>query len=607
MNPHADVESEWSGMQSDDAPLHRVYHTPAWAAARARVLRQLLTALIYEGVLQPSVQPDGDEEIHTLEVDDEDARVRYRWRARRRPSFARVTLVTPVYREGPDGVREVDALAPFLWSLRAALAATPERLAAFIGELTQTAMKDALARVFAPCQPLLHLTAYDDIESAPLDGHPYHPCYKSRVGFDAGDNLAFGPEFAPALKPLWLAVRRDACVVESIDGLDRASFVRGELGSACDRFEARLRAAGHAPQDYVLLPVHPWQWREQVALHFGDDLCAGRLVALGTGDDSYRPQQSIRTLANRTAPHKAYLKLALGIVNTSTARILAPHTVGNAPRISGWLTRLTQADPFLRATRAIFLAEVLGVAYQPAPRALPVTYGALACIWRESLHPHLEAGEAAAPFNALCQSDAGGEPLITPWIARYGLTPWLAQLLAVSVPPALHLLYAHGIALEAHAQNMLLLHRDGLPRRVAFRDFHDGVRFAPAHLTQAAPPLYGTPSHHLRVNQNSFIETDDPARVRDFFHDAFFFINLGELALFLADRFGLEEVRFWAQVRRVILDYQARFPEFRERFALFDLCAPRIAVEQLAKRRLYPDDALRVHAVPNPLAAGAGR
>ncbi|MCG6197490.1 IucA/IucC family siderophore biosynthesis protein, partial [Anoxybacillus sp. LAT_38] len=108
--------------------------------------------------------------------------------------------------------------------------------------------------------------------------------------------------------------------------------------------------------------------------------------------------------------------------------------------------------------------------------------------------------------------------------------------------------------------------------------------------------------YHARVNRNSFIETDNLAAVRDFMLDAFFFINMGELALFMADAFGYPEQTFWGLVRQVIEAYHKRFPHLAERYAAFDLFVPVIEVEQLAKRRLFPDTELRVHNVSNPLA-----
>jgi siderophore synthetase component len=187
-------------------------------------------------------------------------------------------------------------------------------------------------------------------------------------------------------------------------------------------------------------------------------------------------------------------------------------------------------------------------------------------------------------------------------VRALGLQTWLARVVEVSAIPLLHLLCRHGVALEAHAQNMVLLHRDGVPTRVALRDFHDGVRFSRAALAEPerCPDLLPPPAHHQ--NRNSFLETDDLGLVADFLLDAFFFINLGELAIFLADAYDLDERSFWATAGETITAYERRFPELAERFALFDVRKPAIAVEKLATRRLLPDTELRLHAVRNPLA-----
>jgi siderophore synthetase component len=180
----------------------------------------------------------------------------------------------------------------------------------------------------------------------------------------------------------------------------------------------------------------------------------------------------------------------------------------------------------------------------------------------------------------------------------------MRKLLNTSVLPILHLLFAHGIAMESHAQNMILILRDGIPQRLALKDFHDGIRFSRQYLTQPelCPVLQSTPEYHARVNRNSFIETDDINLVRDFMLDAFFFINLGELALFLEKHYAVKEKTFWTWVHQVIQGYQQQFPELKERFQMFNIYTDYIEVEQLTKRRLYPDTELRVHSVPNPLA-----
>lgn len=84
--------------------------------------------------------------------------------------------------------------------------------------------------------------------------------------------------------------------------------------------------------------------------------------------------------------------------------------------------------------------------------------------------------------------------------------------------------------------------------------------------------------------------------------DAFFFVNLGELSIFLKDAYDLKEEQFWKMVRETVDQYQKRFSDLAPRFQVFDLFASKVEVEQLTKRRLFQETELRVHQVRNPLA-----
>ncbi len=209
-----------------------------------------------------------------------------------------------------------------------------------------------------------------------------------------------------AIHPLWLAAHRGVATAAVSARLREPAFLREQLSPATvEQFHQRIRRAGADPVHYTLVPAHPWQWRERISRAFATPLHNRELIVLGDDPHTHLAQQSIRTLACRDVPGRAYLKLSLSIVNTSTSRVLAPHTVGNAPRISDWLQEVLAGDPYLRdELRLILLGEVMDVAVDPAPVSELVyedTYGALACIWRENLHPHLAPEEQAVPFTGL--------------------------------------------------------------------------------------------------------------------------------------------------------------------------------------------------------------
>jgi siderophore synthetase component len=586
--------------------LQRSLVSPTGQAVRRRVLRQLLSSLVHEGAVRTGADAAGRTTVAGTDAAGEP--VAHRFTARRRVGFDRVTLDEgPVERVHRGGVAEAECATTFLAESAEAITADPALLTRFVRELEETLVKDCLAQqARAEGSLLLAEADYDTLEGAVTDGHRYHPAYKSRIGFDLEDNVAFGPEFARPVRPLWVAVRRDIACVATSAGLDEASYLAEQLGETLPAYRARIAATGADPDDYTLLPVHPWQWREQVAVGFAAQLRRGEVVVLGEDPHAFRAQQSIRTLACEEEPTRPYLKLALSIVNTSTSRVLAPHTVANAPRVSDWLAGVVADDPFLAEDLGlVVLRETMGtVASPPVPGDLTreQTYGTLACVWRDSLHRHTRPGEDAVPFTGLTAREVDGTPLIDPWVREAGIDAWVRRLLEVSAVPLLHLLLRHGIALESHAQNMVLLHRGGVPARVALKDFHDGVRFSRAHLAEPdrCPDLLAPPAHH--VNANSFLETDDLDQVADFLLDAFFFVNLGELAIFLDDAYAYDEQGFWSVVREVVSGHRARFPELADRFALFDVAKPTVAVEKLTTRRLLPDTELRMHAVANPLA-----
>ena len=587
----------------------------AYATVRRRLFRQLIESLVYEGVLSPTherVEPHSS--WRTLSFaghDPEGQPVYYRCRVRIRASFGRLRMEDALLRESSAGIAEADSLPCFLREIQPILGCDDFHLHRFVEELARTHCNDALAQA-ARGPELLRRADYDAVESRLPDGHPYHPCYKSRIGFTPAENQAFGPEFGACVSPVWLAVHRELAATVVSQRCTPVSLLAATLGTKQAEFEAVVAALGARLEDYHILAVHPWQWRTVVLPNFAAELADGRIIHLGVGARHYAAQQSIRTLADVTAPAAPSLKLALSIRNTSTARTLAPHTVRNAAPISDWLKILAAEDPFLRHHATVLLGEVMGTVVEHIPENDPKasTCGALACIWRESLHRFIESGEAAAPFNALAHIDVDGQPYIADWVTRYGVVRWLRRLLEVSVPPVVHFLVAHGIALESHAQNMVLIHRDGWPSRVALKDFHDGIRFARATLTapERMPDLQPTPEGHARVNRNSYIETDNPDELRDFVQDALFFVNLSETAGLLETRYALPEASFWEVVVRVLIDYRDGLCEdLAARFDRFDFFAPTVAVEQLTKRRLFPENEVRVHLVPNPLHAAQAR
>nr|WP_296070232.1 IucA/IucC family siderophore biosynthesis protein [uncultured Actinoplanes sp.] len=167
----------------------------------------------------------------------------------------------------------------------------------FAGEVDNSVANLALARAQAPPATLPH--DLGRIEQLVVDGHPLHPCCRTRGGMTVRDVLTYAPEHSPTVRLRRLKVPPD-------------------------------RWFGTAPP---LLYAHPWQvehLRDRYPFLTDDgETAAGR------------PLMSLRTVALPTA----HVKTAVDVQMTSAVRTVSPAAVTNGPLLSALLRELTADLP----------------------------------------------------------------------------------------------------------------------------------------------------------------------------------------------------------------------------------------------------------------------
>jgi siderophore synthetase component len=562
-------------------------------------MRQALEAMWFEGILDCKV---GENEWCTVGRSTSGQAVTYSCEAERKFSFGRVKVAKGSIRR--EGVPCTD-LDLFLEEMVLNLL-EGANVTAFIQELLETMAKDSQCRALLPEKIPDEDLHYDALESHMSDGHLYHPSYKSRLGFTLKDNLAYGPEFNSDVTVYWIAVKEGLVQTALSTGYTSEQLVRQHLTEEdISRFNRILQSEDTEGNRYIFIPVHPWQWEHQLESVFARQRMDRDIVFLGPSDSTYRAQQSIRSLSNRMNSKAPYLKLSLSITNTSSIRILAQHTTQNAPLISDWLEALIREDELLQREEFSILKEIMGLSlrYENLPAIqYGRAYGTTGAIWRENVSVHLQEGETAWPLNALMLVQSNGVPFIQGAVEHHGIQKWSEALVRTVSLPIIHLLYAHGIALESHAQNIILVLENDLPKRIIIKDLHDGVRYVPEKLLnpERVPKLHPEPETHRKFNRYSFIYAGDVSEVRDYTYDAFFFICMTDIALTL-ENFGLTEEAFWQLCAATIVDYQREHPEYEERFEWFDLFAEDALIEEMTKRRLYGDGELYFRKASNPL------
>lgn len=572
-----------------------------------RVIKQLLQALIFEEII--AAEYDGED--FSIEVQDRQQQtIRFIATGQRQYSYKLVRLSRDqdVLRQDVNGDLQPARLNQVIDEVLRSIA-DAAKVEDFIFELKRTYIHDLQSQV---CFENYALPAiqypYDILESYLMEGHPYHPCYKSRVGFSLQDNVRYGVEFAQPMALVWLAIHQDLVAKNHSASIDVDAFFQAQINHQDQQlFQQVLNERGVNANSYVWIPVHPWQWENHLITIFAEEIADQKMIYLGHSHDRYLAQQSLRTLTNLQHPEKPYIKLAMSLTNTSSSRVLAKHTVMNGPIITDWLQRLIDHSDTAKQLDFAILREVYGLSVDftrlPESHAQQA-YGTIGCLWRESVHQYLREGEDAIPLNGVSHIQKDGKALIAPWLQQYGVEEWTRQLLKVVISPLIHLLFAEGIATESHGQNIILVHQQGWPTRVLLKDFHDGVRYSPAYLAhpQWAPELDQLPKEHAETNSMSFILTDDLDGIRDFSCACLFFVALTDIAIFLNQSYAVSEQDFWLWAAEVIQDYQQQHPEHAERYQIFDIFADKLRIESLTKRRLFGDRSLQIKFVDNPLA-----
>ncbi|MBG0565961.1 IucA/IucC family protein [Actinoplanes aureus] len=248
--------------------------------------------------------------------------------------------------------------------------------------------------------------ALGKIEQMLVDGHPLHPCCRTRTGMTVADVLAYAPEHRPLIR-----LRR--------------------LRVPADRWHGTAQP---------ILYAHPWQATRLLARY-------PWLTNAGV-TRPVRPLMSLRTVAPISGgPH---IKTAVDIQMTSAVRTVSPAAVHNGPRLSALLTRLTADLP-------------LDVLTETEAGAVITEHGPdrhLAHLIRQA--PRLGPGETAIPLGVLATTPILRKTVTDPYA-------FMSSLGTVLFAPLARVLQ-RGIALEAHGQNTLIVLAGGHPVRTLYRD-----------------------------------------------------------------------------------------------------------------------------------------
>ncbi|MEU1933872.1 IucA/IucC family siderophore biosynthesis protein [Streptomyces coeruleorubidus] len=587
-------------MTLSDAVAHLSPHR--WARANRLLIRKALAEFAHERLITP--EQDGDGYV----VRSDDGQTRYTFTATVRALDHWQVDADSIARHR-DGAELPLAALDFFIELQKSLGLSDDILPVYLEEISST-LSGTCYKLTKPKTTAAELARGDfqTIETGMTEGHPCFVANNGRLGFGIHEYLSYAPETASPVRLVWLAAHRSRAAFTAGVGIEYESFLREELGEeTVERFHGVLRDQDLDPADYLLIPVHPWQWWNKLTVTFAAEVARKHLVCLGEGDDEYLAQQSIRTFFNRSSPEKHYVKTALSVINMGFMRGLSAAYMEATPAINDWLAQLIDNDEVLKSTGLSIIRERAAVGYrhleyeQATDRYSPYRK-MLAALWRESPVPSLKDGESLATMASLVHVDHQGASVAGALIEQSGLTPkeWLRHYLRAYFTPLLHSFYAYDLVFMPHGENVILVLKDGVVQRAIYKDIAEEI--AVMDPDAVLPPTV----ERLRV------EVPEDKKLLSVFTDVFdcFFRFL---AANLASEGILEEDDFWRTVAEVTREYQESMPGLADKFKQYDMFAPEFALSCLNRLQLRnneqmvdlsdPSGALQlVGTLKNPIA-----
>jgi siderophore synthetase component len=316
-----------------------------------------------------------------------------------------------------------------------------------------------------------------DSEQSTVLGHWLHPTPKSRRGIYGYQHTHYAPELGGRFALRFFAARRALVLQASIADASAEEIARGIAcgGHDASGAAARLEALGDG---YCVLPLHPLQadWllhQDYVrALLDADDL-----VDLGELGPAFTPTSSVRTVYAETMDFM--VKLSIPVKITNSLRINLASELGDSVYISK-LFRACGLDRDFPEMRPVEDPAYITVALPDHEETgFEVIFRSNAFAERDESEPPRTVHSIAALVQDAWDEHASSKlALAVRTLARArGLRPtdaalvWFEAYFKCAVEAPIRIYDRHGIALEAHQQNVLVeLDAVGLPMHAYCRD-----------------------------------------------------------------------------------------------------------------------------------------
>ncbi len=578
-----------------------------WDRVNKQLVKKAISEFSHELILHPKSLGVLENDWHTYALVTDNKEITYTFSVKKFSLDHWHIDIESIQKFYKESLQHIDALS-FITEFKETLGIPDEFLATYLEEITSTLMGAAFKyeKIAFSSKDLVTL-GFQEIEHAMTEGHPCFVANNGRIGFNIEDYLAYSPEANSPFNVLWIAGHKKYTTFTAVEKYAYSSLLTAELGEQkLADFSKVLQVNGVDEEDYIFMPVHPWQWKNKLVHVFAADIANKNIIYLGESEDAYSAQQSIRTLYNVSSPEKLYTKTALSILNMGFVRGLSPYYMQSTPHITNWITDLLKEDIYLNDNGFTMLGEVATVGYhnhyyEVLGKTNPHNK-MLSALWRESPHSKIKDSQKVATMAALLHVDKNDSSLLVELISSSSVDTetWIKKYLKAYLSPIIHCFYHYELVFMPHGENLILVFEDNTPVYALMKDITEEV-------IVFNEEMY-LPEHADRL----FTKTSDRMKILSIFTDVFDCI-FRFMAQILETHGNFSEDHFWKLVAENIHEYQQEHPALSAKFEKYNLFVDefdRCCLNQLqlsnTKQMLNladPIDSLKLNGVlKNPIA-----
>nr|WP_249292370.1 IucA/IucC family protein [Metabacillus flavus] len=435
-----------------------------------------------------------------------------------------------------------------------------------------------------------------------IEGHHLHPGTKTKMGMQAKDVFDYSPELGGKVNIRFVLGKKEAFIWKVQSNREPNKFLFSMLPGLEETAEKECRMRGLKLDDWLMIPVHPWQMNYMLPELFKKEMDSGIIQELDLKWEAY-PTTSFRTVIPKGSD--LFIKLPVHSQMTSTKRSVSAQTACNGPAVSSLFDEILEREEHLKDT-FIPIPETYGVALQDEN---PLKSRNMTAMLRSGLDQFVNANEIPVVASSYNSPSPFSEKLVLEEIyeeycrseemnPKEAFEPFLKTYFSIVLPGTLTLMTRYGIGLEGHMQNSIVSFIGGKPVKYLFRDW-GGARIYKERLIKQ--------SLRLELLPGSVTITESMEEMRSKMHYTVFQSHFGEVIRILSSFTGSGEALAWKWLGEEAdrtFEFIGGINAEEDRAFLF---SPIVKHKALSSMRLFPDHEGYVYVeAPNPLAEACG-